>query len=138
MVASLTPTIFIASLLNPFILVTVSVIDPWNQLLALLIFFQFSLFCGVMIPKESIPKFWRAWLYQLDPFTRLNSGMVSTELHGLKITCKPIEFAVFQPPSGQTCVQWAGDFVNAGVGYLDNPDAGSDCMLLFKFMFVRN
>ncbi|KAF8602772.1 hypothetical protein BDV93DRAFT_533391 [Ceratobasidium sp. AG-I] len=109
MVASLTPTIFIASLLNPFILVT------------------FSLFCGVMIPKESIPKFWREWLYQLDPFTRLISGMVSTELHDLKITCKPMEFAVFQPPSGQTCVQWAGDFVNASVGYLDNPGASSDC-----------
>ncbi|KAG9100824.1 hypothetical protein FRC06_003645 [Ceratobasidium sp. 370] len=109
MLASLTPTIFIASLLNPFILVT------------------FSLFCGVMIPKASIPKFWRVWLYQLDPFTRLVSGMVSTELHGLKITCTSLEFAVFQPPSGQTCVQWAGDFVNASAGYLDNPDAGSDC-----------
>ncbi|KAG8704963.1 hypothetical protein FRC08_001922 [Ceratobasidium sp. 394] len=109
MLASLTPTIFIASLLNPFILVT------------------FSLFCGVMIPKASIPKFWRVWLYQLDPFTRLIAGMVSTELHGLKITCTPLEFAVFQPPSGQTCVQWAGDFVNASVGYLDNPDSSSDC-----------
>ncbi|KAG9127447.1 hypothetical protein FRC07_013764 [Ceratobasidium sp. 392] len=109
MLASLTPTIFIASLLNPFILVT------------------FSLFCGVMIPKDSLPKFWRVWMYQLDPFTRMIAGMVSTELHGLKITCKPLEFATFQPPSGETCVQWAGDFVNASVGYLDNPDSTSDC-----------
>lgn len=80
-----------------------------------------------MIPKDSIPKFWRVWLYQLDPFTRLISGMVSTELHGLKITCSPIEFSVFQPPTGQTCVEWAGDFVNASTGYLDNPSATSDC-----------
>ncbi|QRW26814.1 ABC transporter G family member 11 [Rhizoctonia solani] len=109
MIAALTPTVFIAGLLNPFILVT------------------FSLFCGVMIPKDSIPKFWRVWLYQLDPFTRLISGMVSTELHGLKITCSPLEFAVFQPPQGQTCLQWAGDFVNASVGYLDNPGSTSDC-----------
>ncbi|CAE6481280.1 unnamed protein product, partial [Rhizoctonia solani] len=109
MIAALTPTVFIAGLLNPFILVT------------------FSLFCGVMIPKDSIPKFWRVWLYQLDPFTRLISGMVSTELHGLKITCSPLEFAVFQPPQGQTCLQWAGDFVNASVGYLDNPDSITDC-----------
>ncbi|QRV86840.1 ABC-2 type transporter [Ceratobasidium sp. AG-Ba] len=109
MVAALTPSVFIASLLNPFILVT------------------FSLFCGVTIPKDAIPKFWRAWLYQLDPFTRLISGLVSTELHGLKITCTSLEFSVFQPPSGQTCVQWAGDFVNATAGYLDNPSATSDC-----------
>ncbi|KAF8758804.1 ABC transporter [Rhizoctonia solani] len=94
MIAALTPTVFIAGLLNPFILVT------------------FSLFCGVMIPKDSIPKFWRVWLYQLDPFT-----------HYLL----PLEFAVFQPPQGQTCLQWAGDFVNASVGYLDNPGSTSDC-----------
>ncbi|KAG8718374.1 hypothetical protein FRC09_012757 [Ceratobasidium sp. 395] len=109
MLAALTPNVFIASLLNPFILVT------------------FSLFCGVTIPKDAIPKFWRVWLYELDPFTRLISGLVSTELHGLKITCSPLEFSVFQPPSGETCVQWAGDFVNATVGYLDNPSATSDC-----------
>ncbi|CAE6481297.1 unnamed protein product [Rhizoctonia solani] len=109
MLAALTPSVYIASLLNPFILVT------------------FSLFCGVTIPKAAMPKFWRAWLYHLDPFTRMISGLVSTELHGLKITCTPLEFSVFQPPSGETCVQWAGDFVNATSGYLDNPSATSDC-----------
>ncbi|CAE6436737.1 unnamed protein product, partial [Rhizoctonia solani] len=107
MIASLSPTILIAGLFNPFVMVTLHI------------------FCGVMIPKDSIPKFWRAWLYQLNPFTRVVSGMVSTELHGLKITCSPLEFAVFQPPQG--CLQWAGDFVNATAGYLDNPDGTSDC-----------
>src|SRR5207245_1075850 len=53
MIAALTPNSFFSSLLNPFIIIT------------------FSLFCGVTIPKPNIPKFWRAWLYQLDPFTRL-------------------------------------------------------------------
>ncbi|CCO36958.1 Brefeldin A resistance protein [Rhizoctonia solani AG-1 IB] len=109
MIASLSPTILIAGLLNPFVMVTLHT------------------FCGVMVPRDSIPKFWRSWLYQLDPFTRVVSGMVSTEMHGLKITCSPLEFAVFQPPQGQTCLQWAGDFVNASVGYLDNPDGTSDC-----------
>lgn len=83
-----------------------------------------------MIPKDSLPKFWRVWMYQLDPFTRLIAGMVSTELHGLKITCTDLEFARFQPPSGQTCVQWAGDFVNASIGYLDNPNETADCEFL--------
>ncbi len=54
-VAAVTPSPFISALLNPFIIIT------------------FALFCGVTIPKAQIPKFWRAWLYQLDPFTRLVS-----------------------------------------------------------------
>ena len=59
MISALTPSSFIAMLLNPFIIIV------------------FALFCGVTIPKPQIPKFWRAWLYQLDPFTRLIGGMVS-------------------------------------------------------------
>jgi hypothetical protein len=46
---------------------------------------------------------------------------------GLKITCKPEEFAVFNPPSSQTCAAWANDFVNAAGGYLDNPNDTAGC-----------
>ena len=53
--------------------------------------------------------------------------MVSTELHGLEITCKADEFAVFNPPDGQSCGQWAGAFVQAYGGYIDNPDATDAC-----------
>ena len=59
MISACTPSSFIAVLLNPFLIVT------------------FSLFCGVTIPQPQIPKFWRAWLYELDPFTRLIGGMVN-------------------------------------------------------------
>ena len=59
MISACTPSSFIAMRFNPFLIIT------------------FALFCGVTIPKPQIPKFWRAWLYQLDPFTRLIEGMVS-------------------------------------------------------------
>lgn len=59
MVSACTPSSFIAMLLNPFLIIV------------------FALFCGVTIPQPRIPKFWRSWLYQLDPFTRLIGGMVS-------------------------------------------------------------
>ena len=59
MVAALTPSSFISMQINPFLIIT------------------FALFCGVTIAKPQIPRFWRAWLYQLDPFTRLIGGMVS-------------------------------------------------------------
>ncbi|KAA8576817.1 hypothetical protein EYC84_006868 [Monilinia fructicola] len=77
MVAALTPSPFISALVNPFIIIT------------------FALFCGVTIPKPQIPKFWRAWLYQLDPFTRLIGGMVVTELQGREVKCTSAELNRF-------------------------------------------
>lgn len=62
MVAALTPSSFISMLVNPFLIIT------------------FALFCGVTIAKPQIPRFWRAWLYQLDPFTRLIGGMVRSSV----------------------------------------------------------
>ncbi|KIW13500.1 hypothetical protein PV08_08688 [Exophiala spinifera] len=101
MIAALTPSSFISSLINPFVVII------------------FALFCGVTIPKPQIPGFWRAWLYQLDPFTRLVSGMVTTELHGLPVVCKPHELNSFPAPPGQDCGSYMKDFFDAGgAGYL--------------------
>ncbi|KAI9820387.1 MAG: hypothetical protein M1827_006011 [Pycnora praestabilis] len=103
MISALTPSSFIAMLLNPFVIIV------------------FALFCGVTIPKPQIPKFWRAWLYQLDPFTRLIGGMVVTELHGRTVECTPSEFNAFTAPPGQTCGEYMSDFFQAGgAGYLAN------------------
>jgi ABC-type multidrug transport system ATPase subunit len=105
MVAALTPSPFISSLTNPFLIIT------------------FALFCGVTIPKPQIPGFWRAWLYQLDPFTRLIGGMVVTELHGRPVECTEMEFNTFTAPPGQTCGSYMAPFFAAGgAGYLANND----------------
>ncbi|CAK3828461.1 ABC transporter [Lecanosticta acicola] len=109
MVAALTPSTFIAVLLNPFIIIV------------------FALFCGVTIPKPQIPGFWRAWLYELDPFTRLISGLVSNELHGLPVQCTDGELNRFTAPPGQTCGDYMFSFFAAGgPGYLANNQT-SDC-----------
>ena len=109
MVAAITPTPFISALLNPFIIIT------------------FALFCGVTIPKPQIPKFWRAWLYQLDPFTRLIGGMVVTELHDRPVMCKPSELNPFSAPAGQNCGDYMKPFFDAGgAGYIVN-NATSAC-----------
>jgi ATP-binding cassette subfamily G (WHITE) protein 2 (SNQ2) len=101
MVAALTPSPFISALLNPFIIIT------------------FALFCGVAIPKPQIPKFWRAWLYQLDPFTRLIGGMVVTELHDLPVICSPTELQKFSSLPGQSCGEYMQAFFErGGPGYL--------------------
>jgi ATP-binding cassette subfamily G (WHITE) protein 2 (SNQ2) len=46
---------------------------------------------------------------------------------GLVIRCKSDEFAVFNPPSGQTCAAWAQSFVDTFGGYLDNPLETAAC-----------
>jgi ATP-binding cassette, subfamily G (WHITE), member 2, SNQ2 len=101
MIAALTPSSFISSLLNPFVVIV------------------FALFCGVTIPKPQIPKFWRVWLYELVPFTRLVGGMVTTELHGRMVECNPQEYNRFTAPAGQTCGEYMRDFFESGgPGYL--------------------
>lgn len=109
MVAALTPTPFISALVNPFIIIT------------------FALFCGVAIPTPQMPKFWRAWLNPLVPFTRLIGGMVVTELHDRPVVCTDIELQRFNAPSGQSCGDYMSEFFsNGGPGYIVN-NATSAC-----------
>ncbi|KAK1997715.1 ABC-2 type transporter [Colletotrichum falcatum] len=107
-VASLTPSPFISSQFDPFLMIT------------------FSLFCGVTIPAPQMPAFWRSWLYQLDPFTRLIGGMVVTALHDLRVFCTKAELNPFTAPAGQTCGEYMQPFFdNGGPGYLANNDTSS-------------
>ncbi|KAL4926064.1 putative ABC transporter [Aspergillus undulatus] len=109
MVQALTPNSMIASQCNPPLMIL------------------FSLFCGVMIPKPQMPGFWRAWFYELDPFTRIISGMVTTELHERPVVCTPAEYNRFQAPEGQNCGEYMqAFFARGGIGYLAN-NATQDC-----------
>lgn len=68
-----------------------------------------------------MPAFWRAWLFQLDPFTRLIGGLVVNELQGLPVVCSDTELNNFTSPAGTTCGAYmAPFFANGGTGYLIN------------------
>lgn len=108
--AALTPTTFISSQFDPFIMVT------------------FSLFCGVTISSAQMPAFWSSWLFQLDPFTRLIGGTVVTALHGLDVTCTDAELNMFQAPDNTTCGSYMQDFFDrGGLGYIANPESTGQC-----------
>ncbi|KAI1141368.1 ABC-2 type transporter-domain-containing protein [Hypoxylon sp. FL0543] len=98
--ASISPSSFVASQFDPFIVIT------------------FALFCGVTIPAPQMPGFWRAWLYQLDPFTRLIGGTVTTALDDLPVNCQPWELNTFTAPEGQTCGEYMAPFFERGAGYI--------------------
>ncbi|CAH7682783.1 pleiotropic drug resistance ABC transporter [Phakopsora pachyrhizi] len=108
-IAAISPSIFIASQFNPPIIV------------------MLNMFCGVTVPQPVMPKFWRGWMYNLDPFTRFVSGLVVNALHDLPVVCKPEEFSLIQPPQGQTCAQWTQGYVNRSGGYIDNPSESANC-----------
>ncbi|KAI1406119.1 ABC-2 type transporter-domain-containing protein [Hypoxylon fuscum] len=98
--ASISPSAFVASQFDPFIVIT------------------FALFCGVTIPAPQMPLGWRVWLYQLDPFTRLIGGTVTTALADLSVNCKPWELNTFTAPEGQTCGEYMASFLEHGAGYI--------------------
>lgn len=109
LIASITPSPFISSQFDPFVIIT------------------FALFCGVTIPAPQMPLGWRSWLYQLDPFTRLIGGMVTTALYELPVNCKPSEFNPFTAPNNQTCGEYMQPFFDAGgIGYIKD-NATSAC-----------
>ena len=62
LIASISPSIQIASLFT----------SPVSIIL--------SNICGVTVPYPTLGKFWKDWLYQLNPFTRMVGAMLATEL----------------------------------------------------------
>jgi ATP-binding cassette subfamily G (WHITE) protein 2 (SNQ2) len=63
----------------------------------------------------------------LTPFHYLLEGMLSTVVHDQPVVCTENEFAMFYPPSGQTCQQWAGPYVAQVGGYLADPGNTTLC-----------
>ena len=91
-------------------------------------FVMFGLFNGIVRPYASMPAFWRYWIYYLMPSTYWIAGVLAAILRDITVTCAPGETALFNPPPGQTCGQYASAFAkNSGQGYLTNPEATSEC-----------
>lgn len=94
--------------------------------LANLLFSLSLIFCGVLATKDSLPGFW-VFMYRVSPFTYLVSGMLSTSVAHSKIVCSTNEYLVMQPPSGSTCGEYLGAFVEAGQGYVLDANATANC-----------
>ncbi len=66
-------------------------------------------------------------MYRLSPFTYLVGGMLATGLANNEIKCSSIELVKLNPPPGQTCIQYMGDYINLAGGYLVNNDTTTSC-----------
>lgn len=83
-------------------------------------------FSGVVQPVNLMPGFW-TFMNKASPYTYFIQNLITAFLHGRKVHCSDVELAYFNPPSGQTCQQFAGDFVKARGGYLSEPQATKEC-----------
>ena len=92
-VAAYAPNAVFASLVNPLIIgVLVS-------------------FCGVLVPYAQITPFWRFWIYYLNPFNYLMGSILTFTVFDRPVECASHEFAVFDPPNGQSCAQYLADYL---------------------------
>ncbi|KAJ1723938.1 ATP-binding cassette transporter snq2 [Coemansia erecta] len=108
-IAAFSPNDIIASMLNPIFTT------------------MMTLFCGVTIPYFNMPRFWRSWMYWLSPYTYFIEGVITNDLHDTPIRCKSGEFFNFMPPDGQTCQQYAGDWMSSAVGYIRDMSSTTTC-----------
>ncbi|KAL9634498.1 MAG: hypothetical protein Q9164_004047, partial [Protoblastenia rupestris] len=76
-------------------------------------FVMFSLFNGVIRPYAQLPVFWRYWMYYLNPSTYWIGGVIAATLRDVSVECGPGEAALFNPPPGQTCSEYAAAFVQS-------------------------
>ncbi|CAH2351739.1 protein Snq2p [[Candida] railenensis] len=83
-------------------------------------------FSGVVQPTTLMPGFW-TFMHKVSPYTYFIENLVTSILHGREVKCSKTEYSYFNPPSGQTCIEFAGAYLNTTNGYLSNPDATSDC-----------
>ncbi|RAH61989.1 ABC multidrug transporter [Aspergillus piperis CBS 112811] len=83
-------------------------------------------FNGVMQPPHALPGFWM-FMYRVSPFTYFVAGVTSTQLHGVAVICSSAELAVFDPPPGQTCLEYLGGYLKTVPGRLINPEAMTSC-----------
>ncbi|KIW37521.1 uncharacterized protein PV06_10174 [Exophiala oligosperma] len=93
-----------------------------NELLASLlvpVFFLFVVsFCGVVVPPQQLPEFWRSWMYWLTPFHYLLEAMLSVIIHDQPVRCNQGEYARFPAPPGQTCQSYVEPYIRQAGGYV--------------------
>lgn len=94
--------------------------------IANLLFMMCLIFCGVLAPPNSLPRFW-IFMYRVSPFTYLVSAMLSTAVGNADAVCAANEFISFPPPSGQTCGEYLETYIAATGGYLVDENSTSSC-----------
>ncbi|CAO3634568.1 unnamed protein product [Mucor fragilis] len=86
------------------------------------------LFAGIMQPPASMPYFWRAWMYWLDPYHYVIEGLVVNVMDSVEVVCGDNDWTPINSPPGMNCGDYMADFFNAGGnGYLQSNTSTGIC-----------
>ncbi|KAI0043049.1 hypothetical protein FA95DRAFT_1631947 [Auriscalpium vulgare] len=106
----------------------VAAMSPNPEIAALLFSFLFSFvitFNGVLQPYVHLG--WWQWMYRLSPYTYLVEGLVGQAVGNSQVVCSAIELITIIPPSGQTCGQYLGTYMQNFGGYVVDASATASC-----------
>jgi ABC-type multidrug transport system permease subunit len=108
-IAAASPTLTIVNIVNPFMFGTALSVT------------------GIVIPWSQLPSVYKDFVYFANPLTWAGKALQANALHGVQVTCTKDELVVFQPPQGETCMSYAGEWLRGTTGYISNPNATADC-----------
>eukprot|EP00026_Physarum_polycephalum_P000517 Phypoly_transcript_00518.p1 GENE.Phypoly_transcript_00518~~Phypoly_transcript_00518.p1 ORF type:complete len:1364 (+),score=213.76 Phypoly_transcript_00518:489-4580(+) len=87
-----------------------------------------TLFAGVLVPPQSMPKFWRSWMYKIDPYHYFLEGVLTDILEHVQVNCKATEVISFKlNPAFANCEEYLKDFFTYAPGHLQNPNSTDVC-----------
>ncbi|KAJ3318349.1 hypothetical protein HDU76_000853 [Blyttiomyces sp. JEL0837] len=81
-----------------------------------------SLFSGTTIPYDSMPAFYRGWLYWIDPYHYFIEGLIVNDMGGLALTCDSASIVTVKAPPGKTCYQYFAAYLTKAPGQLLTPN----------------
>jgi len=84
-------------------------------------------FTGILVPWAQLQSVFREFVYYVNPIAWAARGMIGNVIHGIEVVCAPQELVSFHPPSGQTCAQYAGDWLATTSGYFVDDNATFNC-----------
>ncbi|KAF2875749.1 pleiotropic ABC efflux transporter of multiple drugs [Massariosphaeria phaeospora] len=91
------------------------------------IFYLTIIFCGVLVPKDYLPRFW-IFMYWMSPLTYLIRSIFAVGVSGQPVVCSPSELVMIPtPPDNNTCGDFLIDFIASSGGQITNPTARTAC-----------
>ncbi|KAH8880464.1 hypothetical protein GQ53DRAFT_669719 [Thozetella sp. PMI_491] len=95
--------------------------------LADLMFSLCMMFCGVLVPANSLPRFW-TFMNRVSPFTYLVGGVLSSAVGNAKVVCAENELLSLQPRNGLSCGEYLDAHIGTYGGYLVDVNATASCL----------
>ncbi len=93
-----------------------------------LLFYLCLIFCGVLVPKDQLPRFW-VFMYRVSPLTYIIAGLSAVGIANRTVSCLDSEFLILNPPSKMTCGDYLAPYLQSSGASLLNPKADTACRI---------